>query len=82
MLINKRKNIGLKHLIILNLSLNTRIMWMVFIKMMKNIELFIRGRKLNIYLVFMTQSLFFCTEKCKTKFETLFTKIPNKRELQ
>ena len=82
MLVNKRKNIGLKHLIILNLSLNTRIMWMVLIKMMKNIELFIRGRKLNISLVFMTQSLFFCTEKCKAKFETLFTKIPNKRELQ
>ena len=50
--------------------------------MMKNIEYFIRGRKLNISLVFITQSLFFCSEKFKTKFETLFTKIPNKRELQ
>ena len=33
-------------------------------------NLFIRCRKLNISLVFMTQ--FFCSERCKIKFKTLF----------
>ena len=34
-------------------------------------ELFIRCRKLNISLVFNTQS-FFCSKRCQTKFNTLF----------
>ena len=34
-------------------------------------ELFIRCRKLNIYLVFITV-LFFCPKRRKTKFNTLF----------
>ena len=34
-------------------------------------ELFIRCRKLNISLVFITV-LFFCSKRCKTKFNTLF----------
>ena len=35
-------------------------------------ELFIRGRKLNVSLVFITQSLFFCIKKYQTKFYPLF----------
>ena len=35
-------------------------------------ELFIRGRKPSISLVFITQSYFFCSKRCKTKFNTLF----------
>ena len=34
-------------------------------------ELFIRCRKLNISLVFITV-LFFCTKRCEFKFKTLF----------
>ena len=52
-------------------------------------ELFIRGRKLNISIVFITQSYFkqFYTLRLKVlkylKFYTFFIiKIPNKRELQ
>ena len=33
-------------------------------------ELFIRGRKLNISIVFNTQS--YCTKRCKIKFYTFF----------
>ena len=41
-------------------------------------ELFIRGRKLNIYLVFIT-ILFHCSKK-QTKFNTLLCyEIPNKK---
>ena len=36
------------------------------------IELFIRGRKLNISLVLITQSVFFCTKKYQTKFYAVF----------
>ena len=93
---------------ILKLLLNTRIIWIIFIKkneeynpnkkfrilivfddMIADIlsnkklnsivtELFIRGRKLNISLVFITQ-LFFKVSK-DGGLNT--TKIPNKRELQ
>ena len=35
-------------------------------------ELFIRCRKLNISLVFITQSYFFCSKRCKVKFNKLF----------
>ena len=35
-------------------------------------ELFIRCRKLNISLVFITQSYFFSSKGCKIKFNTLF----------
>ena len=34
-------------------------------------ELFIRCRKLNISLVSITQSLFFCSKRCKIKFNTI-----------
>ena len=46
-------------------------------------ELFIRGRKLNIFIVFITQS-YFKVSKDVTLNSTYFfiTKIPNKRELQ
>ena len=35
-------------------------------------ELFIRCRELNISLAFVTQSYFFCSKRCKIKFNTLF----------
>ena len=35
-------------------------------------RLFIRGRKLNISLVFITQSYFFCTKKFKILLTILF----------
>ena len=44
-------------------------------------ELFIRGRKLNISLVFIRQSYFAVPKKYQTKFY-LIMKIPNKRKLQ
>ena len=47
------------------------------------IQLFIRGRKLNISLVFITQSYFKVSKNVRlntTRFS--ITKIPNKRELQ
>ena len=36
-------------------------------------ELFIRCRKLNISLVFITQSYFFCSKRVQIKFYTLLT---------
>ena len=46
-------------------------------------ELFIRGRKLNISLVFITQSYFKAPKDVRQNFTHLFImKIPNKRELQ
>ena len=46
-------------------------------------ELFIRGRKLNISLVFITQSYFKVPKDVRLNTRHLFiTKIPNKRELQ
>ena len=45
-------------------------------------EWFIRERKLNISLVFITKSYFSIPKKYKIKFSTLFyMKVPNKREL-
>ena len=35
-LINKRGSAGLKHLMILKLLLNTQMIWMIFIKTLKN----------------------------------------------
>ena len=35
-------------------------------------KLFIRFRKINISLVFITQS-YFCSKRCQTKFNTLFS---------
>ena len=35
-------------------------------------ELFIRCRKLNISLVFISLVLFFCPKRCKTKFNALY----------
>ena len=46
-------------------------------------ELFIRGRKLNISIVFITQSYFKVTNDVRLNYTHLFiTRIPNKRELQ
>ena len=46
-------------------------------------ELFIRGRELNISLVFITQSFFAVPINIRLKFTHYFImKIPNKRELQ
>ena len=46
-------------------------------------ELFIRGRKLNISLVFMTQSYFKVRKDVRLNTSHFFIpKIPNKRELQ
>ena len=46
-------------------------------------ELFIRGRKLNIYLAFITQSYFKVPKDVRLNTTHFFiAKIPNKRELQ
>ena len=46
-------------------------------------ELFLRGRKLNIFLVFMSQSYFKVSETIRLNVTHYFNmKIPNKRELQ
>ena len=46
-------------------------------------ELFIRGRKLNIFLVFIIQSCFDVPKNIRLNSALCFvTKIPNKRELQ
>ena len=46
-------------------------------------ELFIRGRKLNISLVFITQSYFTIPKNIRpTSTHYFVMKIPNKRELQ
>ena len=46
-------------------------------------ELFIRGRKLNISIVFITQSYFKVTKEVTfTATHFFIMKIPNKRELQ
>ena len=46
-------------------------------------ELFIRGRKLNIFLVFITQSYFKVLKDVRLNTSHFFiAKIPNKRELQ
>ena len=46
-------------------------------------ELFIRGRKLNIFLVFFTQSYFAVPKNIRLNSTHYFVmKIPNKRELQ
>ena len=47
------------------------------------IELFIRGRKLNISLIFITQSYFKVAQDVKLNTTHFFIiKIPNKREVQ
>ena len=100
-------------LIIQKVLTNTRMIWMIFIKILKNtiqlknkktlivfddmiadmlnnkklnpivIELFIRGRKLNIYLAFITQSYFAVTKNIRLNSTHYFAmKIPNERELQ
>ena len=46
-------------------------------------ELFIRGRKLNIFLVFITQSCFAVPKNIKlNSTHYLVMKVPNKKELQ
>ena len=100
-------------LIIQKVLTNTRMIWMIFIKILKNtiqlknkktlivfdgmiadmlnnkklnpivIELFIRGRKLNIYLAFITQSYFAVSKNIRLNSTHYFAmKIPNERELQ
>ena len=97
----------------LKLLLNTRMIWIIFIKTLKNTtqiknvkyysflviwllirliikklnpivtELFIRGRKINISLVFITQSYFAVPKNIRLNFRHYFVmKIPKKRELQ
>ena len=98
---------------ILKLLLNNQIIWMIFIKNIKEynpkkklkilitfddmmadmlsnkkanpmvIELFIRGRKLNIFIVFITQSYFAVLKNIRLNSTHRFImKIPNKLELQ
>ena len=43
-------------------------------------ELFIRGRKLNISLVFITQSYLVVPKKCLTKFNRLFCYESSKKK--
>ena len=91
-------------LIILKLLLNTRMVWMIFTKVFKNIvqirhtkywshyskkfnpiviELFIRGRKLKISLVFITQTYFAAPKNIRRNFTRYFIiKLLNKRKLQ
>ena len=46
-------------------------------------ELFIRGKKLSFFIVFITQSYFKVPKSLKLNFTRFFImKIPNKRELQ
>ena len=45
-------------------------------------NLFIRGRKLNISIVFITQSYFKVPKDVRLNSTHFFMKIPNKRELQ
>ena len=46
-------------------------------------EKFIRGKKLKIYLVFITQSYFKVSKDVRLNYTQFFImKIPNKRELQ
>ena len=97
---------------ILELLLNTQIIWMIFMKTLKVIiqiknekywsylmvemliflvikklnpietELFMRGRKLNISVVFITQSYFTVPKSIRLNSTYYFIiKIPNKREL-
>ena len=98
---------------ILKLFFNTRMIWMIFIKILKNTiqvknkkhwlhlmiwlliclvinklnpiltGLFIRGRKLNISLVFITQYYFALPKNIRlNSTNCLIMKIPNQRELQ
>ena len=68
-LINKRENVGLNHF---DPKLNPVVT-----------ELFIRGRKLNISIVFIMQSYFKVPKDVRLNSTHFFIlKIPNKRELQ
>ena len=98
---------------ILKLFFNTRMIWMIFIKILKNTiqvknkkhwlhlmiwlliclvinklnpiltGLFIRGRKLNISLVFITQYYFALPKNIRlNSTNCLIMKIPNQQELQ
>ena len=98
---------------ILNLLLNTQVIWIIFIKILKNTiqtrnvkyksvfdyvivdmlsnktfnlvvtELFIRRRKLNSYLFFITQLYFAVPKNIElNSMHSFIMKIPNKQELQ
>ena len=62
--------------------------WLLIYLVIKNLnpivtELFIRGRKLNISLVFITKSCFGVLENIRLNLRQYFVmKIPNKQELQ
>ena len=68
--------------------LNIQMIWIIFIKMLKNIiwietKLFVRGKKLNISLVFITHSCFAFQKNIRLYSIHYFVmKILNKRELQ
>ena len=68
--------------------LNIQMIWIIFIKMLKNIiwietKLFVRGKKLNISLVFITHSYFAFQKNIRLYSIHYFVmKILNKGELQ
>ena len=74
-LINKREGVSINHFedhMTENKKLNSIVT-----------ELFIRGRKLNVSLVFITQSYFKVPKDVRLNTSHFFiAKIPNKRELQ
>ena len=106
LLINNQKSTSLKHLNYSKLSLNTGMIQMIFIKILKNtiqirnakdwseilgnkkrnpavIELFTKGRKLNISLASIMKS-YFARPKIiwLNSTHNFILKIPNKQELQ
>ena len=83
-LINKREKVGLDHFLVL-IIFDDMIADMINNKKLDSIvtELFIRGRKLNISIVFITQSYFKVPKDVRLNYAHFFImKIPNKRELQ
>ena len=113
LLIDKTESGRLKHLNDSKAFIETKIMWMIFIKILKNIiqtrkikywlylmiwlliglvikkrnpvvpELFIRGRKLNISLVFITQSYLDIPKNVRLHpTHYFYQEMPNKQELQ
>ena len=92
-LINKREKIGLDHFEDYNLEKKRKVL-IIFDDMIADMinnnklnpvatELFIRGRKLNISIVFIMQSYFKVPKDVRLNSTHFFImKIPNKRELQ
>ena len=61
----KRKILTVSDYMIADIMSNTKFQTII-------IELFIRSRKGNISLVFITRSYFFCCKRCEIKFDALF----------